>query len=259
MKQLVVSSLPEPGSPLRLGTEQSHYLLHVRRLQPGANILCTDGNGRRGTAVLETIDETGCAVLRMSDGEDGAAERRRGVPTAVYVATLKGKKTDLVVRQLTELGIARIVPFVATRSVSRPDARDLSRKRDRWREIAREATQQSGRSELPAVEPAASLRDALALTEPGAAGIAFHESADRSVELPIVREEPETPAAIVAAVGPEGGFAPEEVAVLAGAGWHIRRLDLPVLRAETAALVAGTLVQLGASEYTAISHPPRMG
>ncbi|MFW5694040.1 MAG: RsmE family RNA methyltransferase [Alkalispirochaeta sp.] len=259
MKQLVVAMIPAPGKVVELTDEQYHYLGRVRRVGAGTEIPCVDSSGRRATTVVVARpgDHRSFALEVVRHGPPAGAADPSGasIPVTLYVALLKGKKLDTVVRQVTELGVDRIVPVITRHCVSRPDPADLQRKSRRWESIAREATQQSGRPTIPAVEPAAVLQEVEA-TEPRgpsapALSLVFHEAAETVLSIPKTVDSGEPPREIRVLVGPEGGLAPEELEYLSGIGWHVRRMPVPVVRAETAAVAAATLVQSLRSEYTA--------
>jgi 16S rRNA (uracil1498-N3)-methyltransferase len=141
------------------------------------------------------------------------------VELTVGFALVKGSKPELVVQKLTELGIDRIVPFAAARSVVRWDEAKSARAHERLVATAREAGMQSRRARLPAVVPPGSFAGAVAV---GGAVIA-----DRSGR-PVGREDH------AVLVGPEGGWETAEL----GAADAVSLAD-HVLRAETAAIVAG--------------------
>ncbi|MEX2444946.1 MAG: RsmE family RNA methyltransferase [Alkalispirochaeta sp.] len=259
MKQLVVSAIPTPGEVIELTEEQYHYLMRVRRVTEGTEISCIDDSGHRAkTVVALASSDHGLPVLRVveryASGAPGSSAIT-AIPVTLYVAFLKGKKLDAVVRQVTELGVDRIVPVITRHCVSRPDPGDLLRKSCRWEGIVREATQQSGRATVPTVEPAAKLEDLTAQVapadRPASLSVVFHEAAEDVLSIAQAVNSPGPPDEIRALVGPEGGLAAAEVDYLSGSGWHIRRMPVPVLRAETAAVAAAALVQSLRSEYTA--------
>jgi 16S rRNA (uracil1498-N3)-methyltransferase len=259
VKQLVVAAIPEPGEVIELTQEQHHYLARVRRVSQGTKITCVDAAGRRGQAVVVAAASSATSLrLQVREREEPPTTPEGGDPriaVTLYVALLKGKKLDTVVRQVTELGVDRIVPVITRHCVSRPAPDDLLKKSRRWEEIAKEATQQSGRSTVPALAPPAVLHDLGAEGAPDssspALSLVFHEAADRVLTIPGALNSSTTPGEIRALVGPEGGLAQEEVEYLSGGGWQVRRMPTPVLRAETAAVAAATLVQSLRSEYTA--------
>jgi 16S rRNA (uracil1498-N3)-methyltransferase len=191
-----------------------HHLERVRRLRDGDGL--TVGDGRGSFRVVRFG-----AALRPG----GPIERTTAPQPAVAVgfALTKGDRPELVVQKLTELGVDRVLPFVAARTVVRWDAEKAARNVERWRAIAREAAAQAHRPWLPAVEPVrpfptVASEDGASLAEPGG--------------------RPPTLAHPVVLVGPEGGWAPEELAALR----HRTALPGHVLRAETAAVVAGALL-----------------
>ncbi|MDZ7673920.1 MAG: RsmE family RNA methyltransferase [Acidimicrobiales bacterium] len=191
-----------------------HHLRRVRRLDPGTRCTMTDGAGswrwcRLGDGVLEPDGDT--VVLSPPTP-----------PLTVAFALTKSAKPELTVQKLTELGIDHIVPFRASRSVVRWDETKAAFHHRRWTQIARSAVEQSRRCWLPDIEPVTDVDD---LARRGAVRL------DRDGRAP-------SRADTLVAVGPEGGWNPEETArlpVAVGVG-------TTVLRAETAALTAGGLL-----------------
>ncbi len=118
------------------------------------------------------------------------------LPIGVAFALVKGSKPELVVQKLTELGVDRIVPFRAERSVVHWDDAKARKAAARWRAVARAATMQSHRPWLPVVEDVTDLRDLL-----GREGAAL---ADRRGDPPQLEHS-------LVLIGPEGGWAPHEL------------------------------------------------
>lgn len=198
-----------------LAEDEDHHLRRVLRLRPGDALTVGDGDGRWCTAVLgpgEALEGTG-PVRSVPRPEP---------PLTVGFALLKGDRPELVVQKLTELGIDRIVPLMAARSVVRWDARRTARALARLRAVARAAAMQCHRPHLPEV---AEVTPALDLLAAGAA------LADRDGEPPGLDRG-------VVVVGPEGGWADEERA----AASSTVALGEHVMRAETAAVTAGALL-----------------
>lgn len=214
-----------------LGPAAAHYLTVVRRLGPGDAVTVFDGTGREAEAVV--AGDPAAPALRLS-GPPVAG--RRGAPVRLAWALPRGEKIEDVLRPVTELGVASVLLFQAERSVSRLEGHERAeRKRERWRRVAEEAARQCGRADVPAIEGPVGLAEALEATA---------EDPWRAVLHPIGGEAlsalcPAAPATLF--VGPEGGFSPAELARFAEAGVPRLRLDCPVLRTETAALVATTL------------------
>jgi 16S rRNA (uracil1498-N3)-methyltransferase len=198
-----------------LGDGDEHHLRRVLRLPPGSDVTAGDGAGRwRPCRLGDGVLEVAGAIVR---------DPRPEPPITVAFALVKGERPELVVQKLTELGVDRIVPFVAERSVVRWDPARAGRHAERWRTIARQAAMQSRRTTLPDVAPVASFRSVAAL--PGAA------LADATGDPPTL----DRPAVLI---GPEGGWAPEERVE----GLPLVRLAAHVLRAETAAITAGAIL-----------------
>jgi 16S rRNA (uracil1498-N3)-methyltransferase len=229
--------LPWPGLAWRHGlhalpSAAAHYLLDVRRLLPGAGVVVFDGEGREARASLE-LQPDGTPALRI-DAEPGPG--RRGAALRLAYALPKGDKLDDVLRQVTELGVGGVLLFVAERSISRPETGDrLDRKRDRWLRIVEEAARQSGRADFPLLDGPMSLDEALAETTADATRLVLHPTAETLFGDTPAR----TPSTVF--VGPEGGFSPSELARCAEGGVTAARLATPVLRTETAAVVAVAL------------------
>lgn len=196
-----------------LSPDDRHHLERVRRLRPGDALSIGDGAGRWRPARF--------GPDLVVDGDVVTAPPPRRAVTVAFALT-KGDKPELVVQKLVEIGVDRIVPFVADRTVVRWDDAKRARQLDRWRTIAREAAAQAHRVRWATVEPVATFAAVAAL--PGAT--LTHPDGD-----------PLTAATTTLLIGPEGGWSPEEEA----AGLPRVRLGPHVLRAETAALVAGAL------------------
>ena len=209
-----------------------HYLARVLRLRAGDSVVLFDGAGAECDARLERVGERSSALRIEARRKAPAA---RGPAITLLMGLLKGDKMDLVVQKATELGAARLVPVVTSRSVAKTDAR-----RPRWLKIAREAARQSGRADLPELGPVTDLHEALAGAPKDALRLMFWEEArDRPLRgaLPSA-----PPPAVVLAIGPEGGFSAEEVAVARTHGFVLVGLGARTLRAETAALAAVVLL-----------------
>jgi 16S rRNA (uracil1498-N3)-methyltransferase len=191
-----------------------HHLERVRRLRAGDGLSVGDGRGRyRRVAFGPTLTPLESVVAV-------AAPSR---PVTVAFALTKGDRPETVVQKLTELGVDRIVPFVASRTVVRWDETKADRNAVRLRVVAREAAAQAHRPWLPVVLDVTTF--AAVVTEPG---LALAEPGGAAV----------TATTLAVAVGPEGGWAPEELAAAPAT------VDLgpTVLRAETAALAAGAFL-----------------
>ncbi|MFE4469299.1 16S rRNA (uracil(1498)-N(3))-methyltransferase [Leifsonia sp. NPDC056824] len=214
----------EVGARLTLTGAEAKHAATVNRTRPGESVLI--GNGRGLVASGEVLVATSAELT--IDVE--AVERvPRAEPAITLVQALaKGDRDELAVQAATELGVDAVVPWSASRSVSRWEGAKVAKGRDRWAAIVREASKQSIRAWTPEVGELATTKQVAALAathrvlvlEPGATE-------------PLTGVRPDgRPLALV--VGPEGGIAPQELEALRAAGAEVVRLGDTVLRTSTA-------------------------
>jgi 16S rRNA (uracil1498-N3)-methyltransferase len=219
------------GDRASLLPEDVHYLRDVLRLAPGDAVELFDGEG-------------GAHDARVAPGFDAlVVGARRAVPAPaarveLAFALAKGEKNELVVQKAVELGVARLLPFAAARSVVKLDRERGEERARRWRRIAEEAARQCGRADVPEVLAPAPLQAVLAQATPGARLLAFDAAGAPLAEA----LDPAAPSHL-AITGPEGGLAPDELAACAAAGARLARLGPRILRAETAAVAVAALLQ----------------
>jgi 16S rRNA (uracil1498-N3)-methyltransferase len=207
----------DPESPA-LSADDAHHLERVLRLRPGEGVTVSDGRGRwRACRYAASGRLEACGPVTVAEALEP--------PITVCFAVTKGSRPDWVVQKLTEVGVDRIVPFTAARTVARWEGERAARRVDRLRAIARAAAMQSRRVRLPEVDEVTPFPRLVAAL--GAAGALAHPGGG-----PISLSRP------AMLVGPEGGFTEAE----AGCGLPAASLGPGVLRAETAAVAAGVLL-----------------
>ncbi|MSO78201.1 MAG: 16S rRNA (uracil(1498)-N(3))-methyltransferase [Acidimicrobiia bacterium] len=209
---------------LTIDGRDGHHLARVRRLRVGEFVTAADGFGRWREYVVASVDRDVVALAAQSDTR---REPDLEPTLAVAFALTKGEKPETVVTRLTELGVDRVIPVAATRSVVRWDAKRAATAVERLEIVAREAAMQSRRSKQTVVDAPVPL-----LTLAGHPGAVV---ADREGDPVAALAEP-GPEGWLLVVGPEGGLTEEELEAFGSAP----RLGVGpyVLRAETAA-VAG--------------------
>lgn len=159
------------------------------------------------------------------------------LPVTLVMAVYKFDRMEWAIEKATELGVSKIAPVVARRSEKHLSQSAVKRV-ERWRRIAHEAAQQSRRSDVPEIH------DPVVLTErvkaaSSALRIVLAEQERATMLHEIVEEAARGKgAAIEIAVGPEGGWAPEEAELFEARGWRAASLGPRILRAETAAIAA---------------------
>ncbi len=217
------------GAEVTVEGDEAHHAVAVRRLRVGEQVVLTDG---AGTSVVGAVCATGKRVFTVvveSVRTDPEPE-----PAVVVVQALpKGDRGELAVEVLTEIGVAEIVPWAASRSVAVWKGERAAKSLARWRATAREAAKQSRRAWFPAVAPLATTADVVALVGSADLAVVLHEDATEPVTALAV------PAGrIVVVVGPEGGLTEDEVAAFVAAGAVSVRLGGEVLRTSTAGVAA---------------------
>jgi 16S rRNA (uracil1498-N3)-methyltransferase len=231
----LVDDLPS-GDVVRLDGPEGHHAAVVQRLRVGERIMVGDGRGTRASAVVTAVKKSILDAEIVARSYLGAAQPALTVVQGIA----KGDRAELAVATMTEVGVDRIVPWQAARSVARwRDDRPLAR----WRSTAREAAKQSRRAWLPDVAEPARTADAARALAAAAAALVLHEEADRplsTVDLPAHGE-------IAVVVGPEGGIDVAELEAFVAAGAVPVRMGPAVLRTSTAgaAALAALSVRLG--------------
>jgi 16S rRNA (uracil1498-N3)-methyltransferase len=216
-------------------TPLAHQLYLVLRLPAGAQITLLDNSGDEFLTTIEQLTaKTGQGRVMARQPAPGETS----LHLTLYQCSLKADKFEWVLQKGTELGVARFVPVISQRSVVRPAAALLS-KYERWRAILREAAEQSGRGIIPTLETPQSWENAIH----HATGTRLLPWEAAGSTMPSLHSVLRTPRFSLL-IGPEGGIAPEEAAAAQAAGWQLVGLGPRILRAETAALAAITLVML---------------
>lgn len=225
------------GGTVALTGDEARHAVTVSRVRAGERVSVGDGRGRIVTGAV-TSAEGRRLELEVDDVRDDPEPAPR---LTLVQALAKGDRDELAVQAATELGVDRIVPWAAGRSVSRWDGPKAEKGRARWASIVREAVKQSIRARIPRVEPVASTRELPARLE-GERMLLLVPGA----ETPLSGIRPDG-RDLALVVGPEGGMDPAEIERLRDAGGEPVRLGDGVLRTSTAgpAAIAVLSVALG--------------
>ena len=221
-----------------VGPELEH-LRRVLRLRPGDQIVAFDDTGWEHEAVIRALDEAQgeLEILRSHQ-----AERESPLAIRLALALTKGDKMDYVVEKVTELGVKSIAPFLSRYSVPKLDERKAVQRAERWRKIALSAAKQCGRTLLPEILPVSDYRNTITSPTAGGLKLFFWEREGGQSLKQVHSREPRVESATVV-IGPEGGFTVEEAELASNQGYHMVHLGPRILRAETAAVTALSLVQ----------------
>ncbi len=218
------------GDVVTIDGDEAHHAVAVRRLRVGESVVLTDG---AGASLVGSVTSTGKRVFTVEATSVEVHPRPQPVITVVQ-ALPKGDRGELAVELLTEVGVARIVPWAAERSIAVWKGERILKGLSRWRSTAREAAKQSRRTWHPEVADLAATDEVVELLREAALAVVLHEEANlalASLGVPDIGE-------VIVVVGPEGGLSNAELALFAGAGARSVRLGEEVLRTSTAGLAA---------------------
>jgi 16S rRNA (uracil1498-N3)-methyltransferase len=220
------------------GQELTH-LMKVLRLRSGDFVTVFDNTGWEHEAIIETLtSERG----ELKIVESHPSDREPSIAITLAVGLTKGQKLDWVIEKATELGVTTIIPLSSNYTVPKLDGDKIQKRSERWRKIAVSAAKQCGRSRIPEVRSLCSFENVVRESWPETLKIIFWENeTDRSLRE-LFEKFRETKSVLVA-VGPEGGFSKREVELANAQGFQSVRMGRRILRAETAALAALTVVQ----------------
>ncbi|WP_203138738.1 16S rRNA (uracil(1498)-N(3))-methyltransferase [Microbacterium sp. JZ31] len=221
----------QPGDALTLTGAEAHHAASVRRVRVGEAVSVTDGRGAWLEGACESVAPRE-VVVRITARRDEEAPLPR---IALAQALAKGDRDEMAVQAATELGVDEIVPWQASRSVSRWEGPKAEKGRARWATIVREAAKQAHRAWLPEVTPIATTA---ALAARPDRILVLEPTADERLSVTDVADAE----SILLIVGPEGGIAPDEQQRLRDAGARLVRLGDTVLRTSTAGPAALALL-----------------
>ena len=223
---------------------QADHLIRVLRVQPG-----TEADVVAGGHVFHSV------VAGVSaGGPDGSAEVRfnlltevesePALPVTLVMSIFKFDHMEWAIEKATELGVASIVPVIARRT-EKHLAQAAMKRVERWRRIAHESSQQSRRSDVPVILDPVQLSDRITSTSNQSRLVLAEQERSTTLRGAIdglmAAAGSEMPA-IELAIGPEGGWAPDEAALFDAQGWQAVSLGPRILRAETAAIAALAVV-----------------
>lgn len=233
------------GDEVTLTGPQAHQIANVLRMRPGDRIVVLDNSGWEIETRLVSVDRSvihGEVVRRRLSG----GEPRTKI--SLCQGMLRSHRFEFALQKGTELGIVEFVPVIADRCVV-SDLAGVDKKRERWESIIQEAAEQCRRGRKPVLRPAALF--AQMCEQVGHAGglslILWEEEARVSLRdalrpAPSAAGERSRPFTIHLAVGPEGGFTPQEIETAHRYGWVPVGLGPRILRGETAGIVAAAII-----------------
>jgi 16S rRNA (uracil1498-N3)-methyltransferase len=240
MRRFVVDEILSTQRSFLITGSEAKHMTTVLRMGPGDRVILMDKAGERFQAVIRETTRRHVLVEVESPLPSPA-------PSPVHItlcqALLKSNRMDLLVEKTSELGVNRVLPYRAERTVVQVEESKAPSKVRRWQEIAQSAAKQSDRGTPAEIEPLYSFSEMLAVlsTEPAMRILLWEREATRSLKDFLRARSPA--ARVVAMVGPEGGFTEHEVKEAGEAGFISVSLGSRILRAETAAISLVTVIQ----------------
>jgi len=216
--------------------DAANHIARVLRLERGAALTLFDGRGGEHAARIEEFRK-GAVIVAV--GERSAADQESRLPLTLAQGVSRGERMDWVVQKATELGVTRIVPVLTERTLVKLDPRQSERKLQHWQGIAIAACEQSGRTRIPDIAPPLALHEFLRQSsEARAVRILLSPTGTQRLGDLLTPD-----GGLIVLIGPEGGLAESEQRAALDAGFLAMRLGPRVLRTETAAVAALTLLQ----------------
>ena len=238
-----------PGATITIDGAEAEHAVKVARLRVGERVKVSNGHGTVATVEATEVSPHQ-AVATVIDTQHHAAP---SPPVWLVQALAKGGRDEQAIEQAIELGVARIIPWQAERSVSVWRGKEKQQKgRERWARIVTEAAKQSLQPYLALVEPLSSTDDVCALTNQASVVVLDPDSPQQLGDL-VVSLPGNLPIALV--VGPEGGISEGETQRLLSAGALTGRLGPTVLRTSTAGPVAAAVTMSSRGMWVSPGNP----
>ena len=224
-----------PGKPLVVEGGAANHVTRVLRLRSGDELTVFDGTGGEfGARIAEFRKES----VVVSVAEHRTLDRESPLSLTLAQGISRGERMDWIIQKATELGASRIVPVFTKRSVVRLDEKQAERKLQHWRAITVAACEQCGRNRIPELPTPVDFFDILPPDTSGNTRLLLSPAGDLRID-----DLKDVGKGITVLIGPEGGLEDVEQEAAIRAGFKAVRLGPRVLRTETAAIAALTIIQ----------------
>jgi 16S rRNA (uracil1498-N3)-methyltransferase len=226
-----IANLWTPTTATLTGDQATH-LARVLRAEPG-QVYDVVANGFLHRAEITAVSESEVRFLLHEELESDAA-----LPLHLLLAVFKFDHMEWAIEKATELGIAHITPILARRT-EKHLAQSATKRAERWRRIALEASKQSRRTTIPTIADPIPLKQSLDQEQSPTRILLSETEQATSITTALLKAKSSTQETDTAlAIGPEGGWTPEEMALFTQHNWQPVTLGPRILRAETAAIAA---------------------
>ncbi len=224
----------EQGESVNLSPEAAQHIALVLRMRVGEHVTLFRGDNREFTGSIIQIQKRE-VVVRIEQVTCVNRESPRGIHLAQGVS--KGERMEWVIQKAVELGVSSITPILTERSVVRLDLARMTKKESQWRSIAIHACEQCGRNRVPTIHPFSSLDNWIKECQTPVKWI-LHPEASQTLH-----QHQQLIGDMTVLIGPEGGFSADEFDKACEQGFLPLRLGPRILRTETAAVTAMSLLQ----------------
>src|SRR3990172_20452 len=224
------------GPHITVSGEDVRHIAAVLRMKAGDSLLLSDGEETEYTVRIAQVGKTEIRTEIVNRVKQEIIYPRvtlgQGLP--------KSDKIDWIVQKATELGVSSIVPLITERTIVK--IRDEEKRVSRWQKIAREAAMQSNRIDIPEVDHIRTFHDFIMTLDPGPMTLLLFPWEEGTEPIKnVLRQKPDVKNIIVL-IGPEGGFSSVEAELAKENGFHLVSLGAGILRTETAAVAALTMI-----------------
>ncbi len=226
------------------GSDVNH-IKNVLRIRLGEKIIISDGNGTDYECLVVEMDDTS-VTAKIEDVIKNAAELPAKI--TLFQGMPKSDKLELIIQKAVELGAYEIVPVITKRSVVKIDDKKASKKLERYNGIAQAAGKQSGRGIIPQVKDFMSFKQAIEYAKALDMNIIPYEEAEGLEYSRQVIKDIKCKKSLGIFIGPEGGFAKEEVDMAIAMGAKCITLGNRILRTETAGLAVLSIIMFEIDE-----------
>jgi len=214
----------------------ANHITRVLRLRAGDSIAVFNGTGTEFAASIGEFRKD-CVLVDVKD--ERATDRESPLSIVLAQGISRGERMDWILQKATELGVSRIVPLTTERSVVRLDSKQAEKKVQHWRGIAIAACEQCGRNRVPEVTLPTDVFEFIGSTNaPGTTRLLLSPAADVSIDQVTAGAS-----GVSVLIGPEGGLTEKEHETALRSGFSSVRMGPRVLRTETAAIAALTILQ----------------
>lgn len=215
--------------------DDAKHIAKVLRMHAGEKLVACDCQGFDYDCVIDSLTDK---EVELSVERKYLSETEPSVRVTLYQAMPKSDKMELIIQKAVELGVSAIVPVQTKRCVSRPDAKSMAKKLERYNRIALEAAKQCGRGRIPQVLPMLDFTEAIKAMKEDQRAFLFYENSTSSFR----KELEQGVSSVSIMVGAEGGFEEEEVQKALDLDIASLSLGKRILRCETAPLAALSII-----------------